>query len=131
MSWIKIEDSIAAPLRACIATIALPDFVHYSRRPAYMMFTLFQRGTNPQVAESLARECLEQMYEQAKHWTILQIGFSMSRQAVEVVVQHPSFDVVSVGNELLRLTPTIAVSAEACFHGSNLYHVSPVANATS
>lgn len=111
MTWIKVEESIATPLRARIATITQCDFVNNTRRPVHTFFNMFQRGFNIETAEAIARECLEAMYQDAKHWTLLQIGFAMSRQAIEVVVQHSSFDVTPPGMELPRVVSESDVDA--------------------
>ena len=101
--WIQVEDSIAFNTRAMIASITVQDFVNFASGSAKEFFELFRRGIDPNVAEVELRSILEAVYPDAKNWTLFQCGFSMSRQALEVVVAHPSFPLSRVGSELQRV----------------------------
>lgn len=104
MTWVKLEESVRLDMRAKIVVISKHDFVNFTTRPVEDFFNLVLRGKNVATVEESVREVLAAMYPDSIHWTITQIGFSLERQSVEVVVEHPSFDKVHPAYELPRVT---------------------------
>lgn len=103
MTWVKLEEAVRLDMRAKIAVITKQDFVNLTDRPIEEFFSLVLRGENVATVEEIVREVLTAMYPESIHWTITQIGFSLGRQSVEVVVEHPSFEKVHPAYELPRL----------------------------
>ncbi len=112
MTWVKLEEAVRLDMRAKIAVISKYDFVNSTTRPVEDFFNLVLRGENVAIVEEIVRDVLTAMYPESIHWTITQIGFSLGRQSVEVVVEHPSFGRVMPGYELPRVPNYVLAEAE-------------------
>jgi hypothetical protein len=110
--WIKVEDTVHFGFRAAVVSISRCDFVNYTGKHAKEFFELLKEGLNPALVEDQIREILLKMFPQSAEWSLLQCGFNMSWQTIDVIVQHPSFGMTHPSCELPRLSKTFADPCE-------------------
>ncbi len=97
--WINIKDSIAFGNRAAIASITGFSFVNETGRPAEDYFKII----DDDVTYNVIRELIVRLYPGAEEWVLFQCYFNNARQCFDVIVSHPSFDEVPLGQELPRI----------------------------
>lgn len=127
MTWVKLEDSVRLDMRAKIALITRQDFVNLTERPISEFIDILRRNQEISKTEEIVREILVKMHPDAKHWTITQIGFSLRRQGIEVVVEHPSFGRVRPTHEL-PLVPDSVCAGDEIYPNTRVIESPAVAN---
>ena len=98
-NWINIEAAFVCEQRACLVHMTRVGFIGAGIGGLSDYLDVFRKWDDHNYVEGVVRQFLSKEYKGSEDWVIVWIRSSISRQCIEALVEHPSFNVVPIGCE--------------------------------